>query len=78
MNLSVVQLALLVMFTSFSHMPSHYVYYQEEQVMYPSSLENESFMVALVNCKNETYGLIQGPSLDNSIAWEITRAYKCE
>ncbi|KAK4265900.1 hypothetical protein QN277_026890 [Acacia crassicarpa] len=51
---------------------------EEEQVMYPSSLENESFMVALVNCKNESYGLTQGPSLDNSTAWEITRAYKCE
>ncbi|XP_028751755.1 uncharacterized protein LOC114711507 [Neltuma alba] len=51
---------------------------EEEQVMYPSSLENESFMVALVNCKNESYGLIQGPSLDNSTPWEITRAYKCE
>ncbi|KAI9123199.1 hypothetical protein K1719_006088 [Acacia pycnantha] len=51
---------------------------EEEQVMYPSSLENESFMVALVNCKNDSYGLTQGPSLDNSTAWEITRAYKCE
>ncbi|XP_054805110.1 uncharacterized protein LOC129308120 isoform X2 [Prosopis cineraria] len=33
---------------------------EEEQVMYPSSLENESFMVALVNCKIESYGSIQG------------------
>ncbi|AES91963.2 putative nucleic acid-binding protein [Medicago truncatula] len=50
---------------------------EEEQLMYPSSLENETFMVALVNCKPErcvTYDLLP----DDSISWEITRAYKCE
>ncbi|XP_058757740.1 uncharacterized protein LOC131630985 isoform X2 [Vicia villosa] len=50
---------------------------EEEQLMYPSSLENEKFMVALVNCKREgcvTYDLLP----DNSVSWEITRAYKYE
>ncbi|XP_012573329.1 uncharacterized protein [Cicer arietinum] len=50
---------------------------EEEQLMYPSSLENEKFMVALVNCKREgcvAYDLLP----DDSISWEITRAYKCE
>ncbi|KAF7837720.1 nucleic acid-binding-like protein [Senna tora] len=51
---------------------------EEEQVMYPSSLENERFMVALVNCKREGYGLMNGLSPDDAISWEITRAYKCE
>lgn len=53
------------------------ILFQEEQLMYPSSLENETFMVALVNCKPEgcvTYDLLP----DDSISWEITRAYKCE
>ncbi|TKY54235.1 hypothetical protein E2542_SST18641 [Spatholobus suberectus] len=50
---------------------------EEEQVMYPSSLENERFMVALVNCTRDGC-MIDGLSPDNSISWEITRAYKCE
>ncbi|MED6130363.1 hypothetical protein PIB30_000260 [Stylosanthes scabra] len=41
-----------------------------EQVMYRSSLEKEKFMVALVNCKRS------GP--DDTVSWEITRAYKCD
>ncbi|PON93197.1 Nucleic acid-binding, OB-fold containing protein [Trema orientale] len=48
---------------------------EEEQVMYPSSLDNERFMVALVNCKMEGYGLIND---NDSVSWEITRASKCE
>ncbi|KAG5023793.1 hypothetical protein JHK85_020135 [Glycine max] len=50
---------------------------EDEQVMYPSSLENERFMVALVNCKRNGC-VIDGLSPDDSISWEITRAYKCE
>lgn len=56
---------------------SKIILFQEEQLMYPSSLENEKFMVALVNCKQEgcvTYDLLP----DNSVSWEITRAYKYE
>ncbi|XP_015937060.1 uncharacterized protein LOC107462897 [Arachis duranensis] len=41
-----------------------------EQVMYRSSLEKEKFMVALVNCERD--------GLDDSVSWEITRAYKCD
>ncbi|XP_022760697.1 uncharacterized protein LOC111306929 isoform X2 [Durio zibethinus] len=43
---------------------------EDEQVMYPSSLENERFMVALVNCKRQ-------PEAD-AVSWEITRALKRE
>ncbi|KAK7363485.1 hypothetical protein VNO77_05629 [Canavalia gladiata] len=50
---------------------------EEEQLMYPSSLENERFMVALVNCKRDAC-MIDGLSPYDSISWEITRAYKCE
>ncbi|KAG5096609.1 hypothetical protein JHK82_046463 [Glycine max] len=50
---------------------------EDEQVMYPSSLENERFMVALVNCKRDGC-VIDGLSPDDSISWEITRACKCE
>ncbi|XP_014507921.1 uncharacterized protein LOC106767521 isoform X2 [Vigna radiata var. radiata] len=50
---------------------------EEEQLMYPSSLENERFMVALVKCKRDGC-VIDGLSPDDSISWEITRAYKCE
>ncbi|PSR92506.1 Zinc finger protein like [Actinidia chinensis var. chinensis] len=52
---------------------------EEEQIMYPSSLENERFTVALVNCRRQGYGLtgslIEG---DDAVMWEITRALKCE
>lgn len=61
-----------------SHECHHITNDQEEQVMYPSSLENEKFMVALVNCKREGFGLMDGLPLDDSISYEITRAYKCE
>ncbi|XP_027368707.1 uncharacterized protein LOC113874692 [Abrus precatorius] len=49
---------------------------EEEQLIYPSSLENERFMVALVNCKRDGC-VIDGLSPDDLISWEITRAYKC-
>ncbi|KAL9325629.1 hypothetical protein ACSQ67_006274 [Phaseolus vulgaris] len=50
---------------------------EEEQLMYPSSLGNERFMVALVKCKRD--GCVIGEfSPDDTISWEITRAYKCE
>lgn len=52
---------------------------EEEQVMYPSSLENENFVVAIVNsrrqtsrCGNNVY------SINDPLLWEITRALKCE
>ncbi|XVF28211.1 hypothetical protein REPUB_Repub15cG0009800 [Reevesia pubescens] len=52
---------------------------EDEQVMYPSSLENERFMVALVNCKRQGYGSCDNltPEAD-AVSWEITRALKCE
>ncbi|XP_022138137.1 uncharacterized protein LOC111009381 isoform X2 [Momordica charantia] len=52
---------------------------EEEQVMYPSSLENESFVVAIVNCRTRSSG--RADSFDHSndpVLWEITRALKCE
>jgi len=49
--------------------------YQEEQIMYPSSLEHETFKVALVNCRKKV-GLMDQDH--DTIAWEITRAMKCE
>ncbi|CAJ1940854.1 unnamed protein product [Sphenostylis stenocarpa] len=49
---------------------------EDEQLMYPSSLGNERFMVALVKCTRD--GCEIDGLLDDSISWEITRAYKCE
>ncbi|XP_042516134.1 uncharacterized protein LOC122090560 isoform X2 [Macadamia integrifolia] len=52
---------------------------EEEQAMYPSSLENEEFMVAIVNCKREINGLCNGLNLGHDpVMWEITCALKCE
>ncbi|KAF3433419.1 hypothetical protein FNV43_RR24521 [Rhamnella rubrinervis] len=52
---------------------------EEEQVMYPSSLQNERFVVALVNCKRPGY---RGSDCllheNDAISWEITYALKCE
>ncbi|KAK7291714.1 hypothetical protein RIF29_07082 [Crotalaria pallida] len=50
---------------------------EDEQIMYPSSLENEKFMVALVNCKQGSHGT-HDLLPNDSTSWEITRAYKCE
>lgn len=44
--------------------------FQEEQIMYPSSLENEKFTVALV----KGHGIMD----NESVSWEITRAVKYE
>ncbi|KAL2464250.1 Nucleic acid-binding proteins superfamily [Forsythia ovata] len=41
---------------------------EEEQIMYPSSLEHEKFTVAIVNCGRQ----------DDMVNWEVTRAMKCE
>ncbi|XP_031250574.1 uncharacterized protein LOC116108466 [Pistacia vera] len=49
---------------------------EEEQAMYPSSLENERFMVALVNGKRQIEGLTL--QTHDAYSWEITRALKCE
>lgn len=48
-------------------------------MMYPSSLENEKFMVALVNCQWHSNRVDDGlaPGTDG-ISWEITRALKCD
>ncbi|XP_043708852.1 uncharacterized protein LOC122658053 [Telopea speciosissima] len=52
---------------------------EEEQAIYPSSLENEKFMVAIVNCKRERNGLCGGLDLGHDpVMWEITCALKCE
>ncbi|XP_015577535.2 uncharacterized protein LOC8289497 [Ricinus communis] len=51
---------------------------EDEQFMYPSSLENESFIVALVNSKREDYGS-RGLALEtDTVSWEITRALRYE
>ncbi|KAK3015634.1 hypothetical protein RJ639_005508, partial [Escallonia herrerae] len=50
---------------------------EEEQIMYPSSLEHEKFAVALVNCGRQGYGLADGlMQEDDMLMWEITRALK--
>nr|GEW65760.1 hypothetical protein [Tanacetum cinerariifolium] len=51
---------------------------EEEQIMYPSSLEHEKFIVALVNSKRDGSGTI-GLSLEDDISnWEITQALKSD
>ncbi|CAN1806538.1 hypothetical protein LINPERHAP1_LOCUS24701 [Linum perenne] len=48
---------------------------EEEQFMYPLSLENESFVVALVNSRRAGYGHGHCMDLeDDTVSWEITRA----
>nr|XP_043608034.1 uncharacterized protein LOC122579848 [Erigeron canadensis] len=51
---------------------------EEEQIMYPSSLEHERFIVALVNTKREGFGTADGLVLDDDSSWEITRALKSD
>lgn len=52
---------------------------EEEQIMYPSSLEGERFLVALVNCKRGHYESSDGITQETqAISWEITRALKWE
>ncbi|KAF9605767.1 hypothetical protein IFM89_018433 [Coptis chinensis] len=52
---------------------------EDEQAMYLYTLENERFMIAIVNCKRQVD--VDADSLSGGIdssAWEITRALKCE
>ncbi|KAK6930277.1 Cell division control protein 24, OB domain 2 [Dillenia turbinata] len=52
---------------------------EEEQIMYFSSLENERFIVAIVNCQRQVLGPRDGQTQEyDDVAWEITRAQKCE
>lgn len=52
---------------------------QEEQFMYPSSLHNERFKVAIVNCNREGSGPGDALVLETEgTSWEITRAWKCD
>ncbi|XP_058212651.1 uncharacterized protein LOC131324629 [Rhododendron vialii] len=51
--------------------------HEEEQIMYPSALENERFTVALVNCRRQGCGSLTEEHGDE-VMWEITRALKCE
>ncbi|CAL5346860.1 unnamed protein product [Camellia sinensis] len=52
---------------------------EEEQIMYPTSLENERFTVALANCRRQGYGHSGSLTEEHSdVTWEITRALKCE
>lgn len=48
--------------------------------MYPSSLENERFVVAVVNCKRQGYAIGDGCRIleNDAASWEITRAFRCE
>ncbi|GKV20510.1 hypothetical protein SLEP1_g30626 [Rubroshorea leprosula] len=52
---------------------------EDEQIMYPYSLGNERFTVALVNCEKQGYrsndNLMQ--EIDG-VSWEISRAIKCD
>ncbi|XP_027165214.1 uncharacterized protein LOC113765288 isoform X3 [Coffea eugenioides] len=45
---------------------------EEEQILYPSSLENERFIVAIVSCRSDDGGLINAEH--EKTAWEVTRA----
>ncbi|CDO98770.1 unnamed protein product [Coffea canephora] len=47
---------------------------EEEQILYPSSLENERFIVAIVSCRSGDGGLINAEH--EKTAWEVTRATK--
>ncbi|KAA8527373.1 hypothetical protein F0562_034912 [Nyssa sinensis] len=50
---------------------------EEEQIMYPSSLENERFTVAIVNCGRQDYGLSNSLTQEHdTVIWEVTRALK--
>lgn len=50
---------------------------QDEQAMYLYTLENERFMVSLVNCDMQG-GLNRVRQENNLDKWEIVRALKCE
>ncbi|KAI3469287.1 hypothetical protein Pfo_025950 [Paulownia fortunei] len=50
---------------------------EEEQIMYPSSLEHEKFIVAIANCTRQDSGGFLEQDHD-MVDWEVTRAIKCE
>ncbi|KAL0348588.1 UNVERIFIED_CONTAM: hypothetical protein Sangu_1086600 [Sesamum angustifolium] len=50
---------------------------EEEQIMYPSSLEHEKFIVAIVNSRRQDSGGFMEQDHD-MVDWEVTRAIKCE
>ncbi|XP_011100767.1 uncharacterized protein LOC105178892 isoform X1 [Sesamum indicum] len=50
---------------------------EEEQIMYPSSLEHEKFIVAIVNSRRQECGAFMERDHD-MVDWEVTRAIKCE
>ncbi|XP_010024788.2 uncharacterized protein LOC104415231 isoform X1 [Eucalyptus grandis] len=50
---------------------------EDEQLIYPTSLENEKFVVAVVNCRRHGYGLSTSLSLESDTAqWEIIGALR--
>uniref|UniRef100_A0A7C8YDU2 Cell division control protein 24 OB domain-containing protein n=1 Tax=Opuntia streptacantha TaxID=393608 RepID=A0A7C8YDU2_OPUST len=50
---------------------------EEEQVIYPCSLENERYIVAIVNCKQHDAIFKECAAIENDVVpWEITRALK--
>ncbi|KAK6161013.1 hypothetical protein DH2020_004394 [Rehmannia glutinosa] len=51
---------------------------EEEQIMYPSSLEHEKFIVAIANCRrqDDCGGFVEQDH--DMVDWEVTRAIKCE
>ncbi|KAJ8445698.1 hypothetical protein Cgig2_026025 [Carnegiea gigantea] len=50
---------------------------EEEQVIYPCSLENERYMVAIVNCGQQDTIFKECMTMENDmVPWEITRALK--
>ncbi|CAL5324556.1 unnamed protein product [Camellia sinensis] len=66
-------LGLLLEFSS--SIPSLFDQWKEEQIMYPTSLENERFTVALANCRRQGYGHCGSLTEEHSdVTWEITRA----
>ncbi|GFQ01767.1 hypothetical protein PHJA_002320600 [Phtheirospermum japonicum] len=60
---------------SLSDLSIHVKGAQEEQIMYPSSLEHEKFAVAIANCrKQDCAGFLEQDH--DMVDWEITRAIK--
>ncbi|XP_030539964.1 uncharacterized protein LOC115747807 isoform X2 [Rhodamnia argentea] len=50
---------------------------EDEQLIYPSSLENEKFIVAVVSFRRHGYGLSASLSLESdTVQWEITGALR--
>ncbi|OVA16786.1 hypothetical protein BVC80_1543g242 [Macleaya cordata] len=52
---------------------------EDEQAMYLYTLENERFMVAIVNCNRQGDGDVDSLNREKeTVTWEIARALKCE